>query len=387
MSAAEWTPGLPFGMLRLMAKQFGGVEFHSSGRWCVRFRLEGRTYRSFSAPLGRRRIPYPTRELAKEVLEEIRAEIKRGIDPIAAVAPYLTRGGLHSVAVWWEKWGEALQERADAGQLSKTRARVVAGHLTRGYLDSLQRLPIHNVEFANLEDLQAALLEQGLSPKSVHHVLADVRTFYGWLRRRKMVAQIPEIPTTRVPAHIPDIPTREEQDARLGGIPERERGYFLARGLMGVRDGEAARALVEDYRRGKPSEGGHFDSDELTVREKGGGIRVLLVPREVAAWVRENRPAMAEAGTPLFPNPKTGEPWRESARLRAWAAMEKRLGLSHVKPNEALRHCFGTRKAEELLSAGYSQAEARMMLMPYMGHSSIKTSERYVRFAAARLDR
>ena len=324
---------------------------------------------------------YRCREDAEEVLEEIRAEIRRGVDPIAAVAPYVTRGGLHSVEVWWQKWSETLAERAASGQLSSTRAPVVAGHLTRGYLDRIKDSPIHSVEFAELEELQTALLDKGLAPKSVHHVLADLRTFYGWLRRRRLVAAVPEFPTTRVPAHIPTIPTVEEQDARLSAIPEAERGYFLLRGFMGVRNAEATRAELGDYRR---MENGR---DELTIREKGGGVRVLLVDPEVESWVRSNRPSLAEAGTLLCPNPKTGKAWTESSVRRAWAASERRLGLPHVKPNEGLRHCFGTRKAEEMLRAGMSQAEAQMTIMAYMGHSEIKTSGRYVKLGAARLEK
>ena len=58
----------------------------------------------------------------------------------------------------------------------------------------------------------------------------------------------------------------------LDAIPGNKRGYFLARGLLGVRDEEAARADLEDYRWGIDE-----NSDSWFIRAKAGHNR--LVPR------------------------------------------------------------------------------------------------------------
>ncbi len=100
----------------------------------------------------------------------------------------------------------------------------------------------------------------------------------------------PDIPPVKVPQHTPTIPSIDEQQKLLAAIPWEIRGYWLARGLLGVRDEEAARALLSDYRRGTDS-----NSDEWLIRGKGGRDRLLPVPTELARWVREHRPALTPA--------------------------------------------------------------------------------------------
>lgn len=159
------------------------------------------------------------------------------------------------------------------------------------------------VNYPALEALKADLFAKGLAPKSVHHVLADFRTFLRWLAKRKDVGTLPEFPTVKVPEHAPSIPSAAKQDTMMETIPWSKRGYFLVRGYMGLRDQEAARSMCQDYRLGPTP-----DDDELLIRGKGGRVRLLPVGADVAAWVREFRPVgpVVEAGQPLFHNPVTG---------------------------------------------------------------------------------
>ncbi len=68
--------------------------------------------------------------------------------------------------------------------------------------------------------------------------------------------------------------------------------------------------------------------------------------------------------------------------IREWRAMERNLKLPHVKPNEALRHTFGTRTVERLMGEGMSREQAQAAVMRIMGHTSKATSDRYVKLAA-----
>ena len=92
--------------------------------------------------------------------------------------------------------------------------------------------------------------------------------------------------------------------------------------------------------------------------------------------------ALAEAGTLLFLNPRTGGKWTQASIGREWARMEKRLELDHIKANEALRHAFGTRTVERLIGEGRSREDAQAAVMRIMGHTSRATSDRYVKLAA-----
>jgi len=374
---------LPFGFRRDMAKRFGYVEpYGPRGGFCVRFVIEGQVHRivSLTTPTGNRRFRLSSREIAEEILEEIRSEIRRSGDPLAAISPYMGKSKLLALERRWDEFCAVQRARMEAGQLSRRRLEELEGHLSRGKLDPIREMPLLAVDYAALESLQLFLFAKGLAPKTIHHVLADVRTFFRWCARRRLIQAVPEIPLTQLDEYEPTIPSLAEQRARLAAIPAPARGYFLARGLLGIRHQEALRACVAHYRRGP-------DGDEISIRAKGRRFRVLPVPAELAAWVREYRPAIAEAGAPLFTNPKTGGEWSMSSLVRVWRKMEKDLGLSHVKPNEALRHCFGTRAAEKLIAQGMSRDEAQAAVMRVMGHTSRVTSDRYLKLAAATMRR
>lgn len=370
---------VPFGFLSEMARKFGGVEWHEkTGRWCIRFRIDGRTYRSFAAPVYNDWIPYRTRESAEDVLARIRVRIEEGIPPIAAVSPFIQRGNLHGLARWWGEWLEVQDARAAAGQITKTRASKLRGHLESGHLAPIKDVPVHRIDYATLETLQTHLLTSGLSAKSVDHVLTDVRTFLGWLEDRRIIPGIPKIPRTNVPRYVPEIPTPAQQEATLGAIEWKHRGFFLARGYMGLRPAEARRALVEDYRRGAAEDG---SQDILRVRAKGNRDRLVPVDREVARWVREHRPPLATAGELLFPGPRGGA-WADQTARRWLLEAMKTACRRTWKPNEAMRHCFGTRAASELLRGGQAQQDVIRKIMATMGHTSHVTSMRYVELAA-----
>jgi integrase len=56
-----------------------------------------------------------------------------------------------------------------------------------------------------------------------------------------------------------------------------------------------------------------------------------------------------------------------------------------TKPNEALRHCFGTRAAERLLREGRPQTDVIRLVMDMMGHTTTESSRRYVKLATESL--
>lgn len=373
---------LPIGLRREMAARFGCIERYGRQEgWAVRFEVEGKVYRIVSIPFGARWLPIRTREDAEGILEEIRYGIRKHGDVIAAIGPYMARSKLLGVERRWTEWVEILKARESAGQLSKKRREELEGHLSRGHLDAIRERPIHALDYAALEELQAALFRRKLAPKSVHHVLADVRTFLRWAARRGWIQAVPEIPATLLEEYAPTIPSQAEQQQRIDAIPAEERGYFLARGLLGVRHQEAVRAELVDYRRGPWDEDRGLWLDDLIVRGKGRTFRILPVPAALSFWVREHRPTLAEAGAPLFPDPKTGRRVAPKWHERRWRAMERRLKLPHIKPNEALRHCFGTRRVEKMLADGASLEEARAAVKRVMGHVSDKTSARYIKLA------
>ena len=392
MSAAEWQPSPSFGILREMARGFGTVVSKpprkASGRRRIglRFRIDSEEHYSWSVPIGSRWIRYSSADMAEGVLDEIRSDIRRGIDPLAAVSPYIKSSRLYAFGRFWTEWTELQWRRVEVGEITAKRARVVGGYVECGYLEPVWDVAIFGLDYGHMDGLKNHLLSM-VGPKTAHNVLADVRTCLRQLARRKGMPAAPDIPPIKIPVHTPTIPSIDEQRRLLEAIPAEIREYWLARGLLGVRDEEAARGLLSDYRRG-PTD----DSDEWLIRGKGGRDRLLPVPRELALWVREYRPRLAASGTMLFINPlaevgaNPAQRWMQDARRLVFHAAAKAIGCEGKwKPNEALRHCFGTRTAERLLRDGATNVDAIRMVMSIMGHTSSATSARYVRLGAASL--
>ncbi len=403
MSAAVADPALllarRYGHLREMAQRFGTLaEDRRAGRestFYLRFNLDSQVYKIRRIPVGRSWIRIGTnRELARDVLDEIRADIRRGATMLQAIAPYL--GADAEELSFRRHWREfvAAKERLHAqGRLSAGRIFELRRHEPRGHLDPLLGVSIHSIGYRELEEYQGWLFEaRSLSPRSVHHLVADVGTSLRWMLRRGDLSAVPELPTTHLPDYSPTIPTPDQQERLLAAIPWPVAGFFLARGYMGIRDEEAARANIGDYHWGDPTAAGQH-RDQLTVRAKGARRRVVPVDHEVARWVRETHdprlleawPAMADL--PLFPNPRAAGPdkrWTPSSRRRVMLAA-MRAAEVRTRPNEALRHCYGTRVANQLLRDGATAGDASRKLMAMMGHTSVTTSNRYVKLAAESL--
>jgi integrase len=369
-----------------VAREFGRVETERVGRWVyhtIVCRIEGKRYRLRGyRTKSDKRVLFRDPEQAHEALGEIRADIRNGLSELQAIADFLPVGApemtfrRHYLRFVKAKVRQGRDDHRR--QLSDKRIDELRGHERRGHLDPLLDLPIESISYGVLEDWRDWLFDKKkLSPGSVHHLLADVGTCLRWLRKRKDLAVEPELPEVQVPEYAPKIPTPEAQDRLLAAIPWDKRGAFLARGYMGLRPSEAARANVEDY---------DFDRDLLTVHGKGNRVRFLPVDGEVARWVHNQvePPARlrdtAAPARPLFPNPDAQNEerrWTPAAARRVMLAAMTATGLK-LKPNEALRHCFATNAAArdvDIEKVGF-----------YLGHADCsKTTKRYVKLSGETL--
>lgn len=379
---------------RQMAKEFGNVRCDrkaSANYWyidCVvdkqRYRLRG--YRTLKGRL----IRFPDEKAAAEALDEIRSDLRHGMEPMRSIAEFLPLGAAKTL---FEHHYMRFCDAREADllvPLSRSRIANLKGHLRRGYLDELKALPVEAISYAELEDwVQALFARTALGANSIHHIVADVRTFLRWLARRGEIRSAPEMPTVRIPEYVPNVPTAAVQERVLEAVSMRKRGIFLARGLLGLRPSEARNANLADY---------WFDPDGhrdvLTIRKsKSNRYRLLPVPAPVSAWVRSfcSVTNLHDAGAvpvPLFANPDGLDDgrWRREAEHRVLKRAMRVCGVNH-KPNELLRHAFGTDVANRLLGEGSGEADVSRLIMAIMGHTEVKTSARYVRLATEGLER
>lgn len=361
--------------LREMARHFGTVGCQRKGGrvyWFVDCRVDGKRLKLRGFDLRGRWVLFADEAAARAALEEIRADLRRGLTELQAVGDFLPTGNPDSWFV--SHWRRFLTAReAEGRQLSAARLRDLNSYERRGLLEPLARVPVHTISYGTLEDwrnwLQGLKKPDGtprLAPKSVRHALTDVGACLHWLVRRGDLGRHVEMPSVYVPEYAPKIPTPEAQDRLLAEIPWELRGAFLARGRMGLRPSEAVRANVEDY---------DLERDVLTVRGKGGRVRFLPADAEVARWVRETHGGkkLREAGTPLFPNPRSPlRRWDHHATRKVLLKAMKRVGLK-LRPNEAMRHAFAT--------DAVNRGVALERVGHYLGHSDTRTTRRYAKLA------
>jgi len=381
MAAPLSTPTRPeaeYALLRQMARTFGTIRCYerADGRADVYIAcwIEGEEYRLRHAELSSGIwVRYGSEEVAYEILESIRADIRGGTPPLAAIAPYLKDKAPEMLfGACWRKFVEkkVRQGRRDGDrQLSRKRIAEFEGHERRGHLEPLLDKPAYRIDYGVLEDWRDWLFDEtGLAPGTIHHVIADVGTCLRWLKERHQIREVPKLPPVSIPENPKHVPAEKVQAAILAEIPLELRGQFLVRGFNGLRPSEAWRTSRADWDR---------ESKSLRVRGKGGKVRTLPIHPDVEHWLEEHAapiPANTHpAAVPLFPNPRGEAPgwWTKASSRRVWLAACRKVDVE-FEENASLRHAFGTYLANE--------DEVDMeKLSRFMGHTDLRTTRRYTK--------
>ena len=375
--------------IRRAMSEYGRVR-RDSGYWLIDCMAGGQRYklRGWRTTRGKL-LRFRTKKEATDALDQVRVDLRGGSEPIRAIAEFLPLGAPRTLFEHhYEKFCRA-RAKDKANPISGSRAAALIGHLERGYLDELKKIPVAALSYRDLEDWVAALFARTeLGANSVRHVATDVRTFLRWLARREEIRAAPEVPLVSYDEYVPNVPTAAVQERVISAIPERKRGLFLARGFMGLRPSEARRANLSDYRFNPDS------ADELMIpKSKSKRYRLLPVPAPVSAWVRGRHPAanLRDANAPevpLFPNPDApGDGrWQPTAEYRTVRRAMKICGVKY-RPNELMRHAFGTDVANRMLGEGGAEGDVSRLIMAFMGHTQVGTSAKYVRLGTERLKR
>ena len=134
--------------------------------------------------------------------------------------------------------------------------------------------------------------------------------------------------------------------------------------LTGARLGEVRTARFEQFNLELA-----FWSKPATATKQRRAHR-LPISADVAALVRQRRLVVPKTSPWLFPGDVAGEPVQEIRRF--WVSIQKEADLPGVRIND-LRHTFAS-----LLVSGGASLE---MIGKLLGHSQIKTTQRYAHLA------
>lgn len=190
-------------------------------------------------------------------------------------------------------WGTdvpAWRDYQTAAGRPKTTVQLRAYHVLR--VGAELRKPPHRV---TLDDLVRWLAGKDWSPNTRRAYRASLRSFYGWAIATGRIASSPAhlLPPVSIPRARPRPTPEVAYRAALAAADDRVRLALQLAGACGLRRSEVAQARRE-----------HVEADllgwVLRVRGKGGHVRLVPLPDDVAGVIRR-----APAGW-LFPSPRGG---------------------------------------------------------------------------------
>ena len=227
----------------------------------------------------------------------------------------------------------------------------------------------------------SSLRETGLSVRSITRNLVALRQFYRFLEKERVIQENP-VPRLLLPVESRRLPTTLTHDdverllnqpspSTLLGLRDRAMLEFLY--ATGLRVSELVSLHTQQI---------NLEGDYLTVRGKGGKVRVLPFGRwadeRLRVYLREVRPKLLQRRTSsvLFLT-RSGKAltrqgfWKLIRRYALAAGIERK-----VTPH-TLRHSFAT----HLLEGGADLRAVQSML----GHSDISTTQIYTHINRAHL--
>lgn len=242
------------------------------------------------------------------------------------------------------------------------------------YLKAVERLALHYMRSPDRitpEEVQAFLAslveKEKLSHSTQNCIVAGLRLFY----RRVLLRPDVElwIPRRRSPQRLPEILSVEEVRQLLSATTNpKHRALLMTVYASGLRSSEAVRLQLSD-----------IDSSRMVIRirsGKGDKDRYTILTQalllELRAYWKLEQPAEW-----LFPGEAPARPLNRKSAGRAFTAAKKRAGITKEGGIHTLRHCFAT----HLLEQGVPVRTVQVLL----GHSSTRSTGRYIRMARADL--
>lgn len=213
-----------------------------------------------------------------------------------------------------------------------------------------------------------------LKSKSVKNLLDFFKTFLRYLKfDLEVIDIVPAFPTIEVQPYKFRWLLAEEQIKLLEHVPEVHRPIIGFLMLQGCRPGEAMALKCKDVDFRDSTITIHATLSAAVYREKrkGRGAQPLIIPihPEMVEVIKERvKNSLPEAF--LFINQETGRRYAETTLRRIWNKVKMDAGISKpLRLYDATRHSF----ASQLANMGSSLYKVSKL----MGHTNIKTTERY----------
>lgn len=265
-----------------------------------------------------------------------------------------------------EKWLSQKEIEEQNNELSPETLRCYHSY-NRNYFIYFSKFDVREIGYEQLEDFKDKLPNH-LSIKMKKNILNALRSFFGWLRKRGTIKELPLFPQikgddSRVRTAI-DIDTQNEA---LSRIPKEHRDFFTVLFDTGVRIGEACTFKVKDFDKinKRILVQRTWSGSKLVETTKGRNKKwIPLADRAYDLLVKNIEGKLPDSF--IFINPKTKRPYKQEFLRRLWREFSK----VDVTLYEASRHSFCTQIAEGGLC---NTLQAKQL----MRHADIRSTERY----------
>ena len=263
-------------------------------------------------------------------------------------------------------------------------------HTLESYLRELIRLknflgdkPWERVSSEELREYLSSLLELGLSPRSVFHHLAVIRSFYRFLLLEEVVKSDPseELEFPKLAKKLPQVLSQEEVKKLLNACE--------GKGVRGIRNRAILELLYACGLRvselvGLQLDQLHLTAGYLVIYGKGKKERLVPVGEVAREWLerylKEARPSLDPRGASRYVFVrKGGKPLSRQSIFKLVKKTAFKAGISREISPHTLRHSFAT----HLLEGGADLRVVQVLL----GHSSISATQIYTHLDRQRLIR
>ena len=210
--------------------------------------------------------------------------------------------------------------------------------------------------------------------KTLKNCLDIFKTFLRYAKAtRKMIKTIPCFPCIEIPEPVTTWLTPETQKVVFGHVPDEDKPIIAFIMLSGCRPGEA-RALKcrdVDLEHGTITICATFSGSVYRQKRKGQGAKNSIIPihAEVYEFIKKRVESSLPEAFVFVSN--TGRHYSAAKFYRMWGTVRDKSGLDKsIRLYDAARHSF----ASQLINSNVSIYSVSRL----MGHSSIKTTEKYL---------
>ena len=324
--------------------------------WGVDIRFRGKRIRMIS--------PDNTRAGAKAYEELLRQRLARGEPIIESEAKVL------SFKEFTQKWFEVYVRNNNKPSEQRTKERILRVHLVP-FFGKFQLDSIQNV---NIEEYKASRLNKGLVAKTINNQLTVLSKCLVTAKEWGVIDDVPIIKLLRVAPSDFDHLTHEECDLLLSGA-ENE-GVYKSMLLLALRTGLRFGELIAldwrdvDWNKGQLTIRRSIVDGKLQNSTKGNKIRYIPLTKEVSEMLTMRKKMDGYVFN------RDGEPIIYSSSCNVLVRVCKRAGMRNIGWH-VCRHTFASHLAQNGIPL--------QSIQKLMGHSDIRTTQRYSHLSSSNL--